>query len=175
MSGPHRVTLVDQLDNLLFRGNEVLGQPLNLDLLVLIFQDLKHFVVVEQVVDLATIYLVHGYRNGEVSLVVLPVVYTPFEKVLHGQPLQSIHCEGLARAGLPVRKNCDSSRVEDEVKYWLDAETIQILRRFLTVEGVVEFECLVVNEFGDAVDLVLAVMDDDPWVRYRDHVDLATS
>ena len=96
MSGSHRVTLVDQLNNLLFRGNEVLSQPLNLDLLVLIFQDLQHFVVIKQVVDLATIYLVHGYRNGKVSLVVLPVVYTSLEKVLHGQPLQSIHCEGLA-------------------------------------------------------------------------------
>ena len=76
---------------------------------------------------------------------------------------------------MPVRKNCDSSCVEDKVEYWLDTEAIQILRRFLTVEGVVEFECLVVNEFGDAVDLVLAVMDDDPRVRNRDHVDLASS
>lgn len=69
----------------------MLSKPLNLDLLVLVFEDFEDFVVVEQVVDFATINLVHGNRYCEVSLIVLPVVNAALKQVLHGQVLQPLH------------------------------------------------------------------------------------
>lgn len=84
MGRPHCVSLVNQLDYLVLRRDEVFSQPLNLNLLVLVFEDLEHLVVVEQVVNLAAVDLVHRNGNCKVPLIVLPVVDAAFKQVLHG-------------------------------------------------------------------------------------------
>jgi hypothetical protein len=70
-------------------------------------------VIVEQIVNLASVNLVHGHSHGEVSLVILPVVDTPLEQVLDCIVLKPLHRECLARARLPVSENSDRTRVED--------------------------------------------------------------
>ena len=96
MSRAHGVALIDQLKYLLFRGDEVFSQSLNLDLLVFVFQDSQYLVVVEQVVNFTSVNFVHGDSHGEVSLVILPVVDTPLEQVLDCIVLKALHRECLA-------------------------------------------------------------------------------
>jgi len=74
----------------------VFSQSLNLDLLVFIFQNSQYLVVVEQVVNLASVNFIHRHSHGEVSLVVLPVVDAPLEQVLHCIVLKALHRECLA-------------------------------------------------------------------------------
>lgn len=75
----HCVSLIDKINNLVFRRYEVLSQPLYLYLLILVFQDFKDFVIVEQIVDLSSIYFIHGDGHSEISLIVLPVVNATLE------------------------------------------------------------------------------------------------
>ena len=105
----------------------MLSQALNLNLLVLVFQDLQDLVIVEQVVNFTPIDLVHGDCHGEVPLVVLPVIDSPLEQVLHGEVLQALHGESLTRACLAVGEDCDRTGVEDEVENWVHAESVQLL------------------------------------------------
>ena len=69
--------------------------------------------VVKQVVDLATINLIHRYGHGKVALVILPVVDTTLEQVLHCQVLQSLHRESFARSSLTIREYSNGTSVED--------------------------------------------------------------
>lgn len=57
----------------------MLCQPLNLDLLIFVFQNFKDFVIIEQIVDLSSIDFIHGDGDSEVALIVLPVVDAPLE------------------------------------------------------------------------------------------------
>ena len=121
--------------------------------------------VIKQIVDFTSIDLVHGDCHGEVALVVLPVVDSALEQVLHRQVLQALHRVGLARAGLPIGKNGDSPRVEDQVEDGLHTEAVQFLVAFVLAERVVKFEILIVDELCDAVHLVLAIVHDYFGVR----------
>ena len=91
----------------------MLSKALDLDLLVPVFEDFQHFVVVKQVVDLAAINLIHRYCDGKVSLVILPVVDTSFKQVLHRQVLEPLHGESLARSSLTIGEDRDGARIED--------------------------------------------------------------
>lgn len=108
-------------------------------------------------------------------MVVLPVVDTALEQVLHGVVLETLHGEGLTGTRLAVGENCDSARVENKVKDGLDAEAIELFIRLRLAESIVEFKSLIVDELCDAVDLILAVVDDDFGVRNGNYVDLSTS
>ena len=79
MCRSHCVSLVNQLYDLLFRAYEVLSEALYLDLLILVLEDLEHFMVVEQVIYFTAIDFIHGNSHGEVSLIVLPVVNASFK------------------------------------------------------------------------------------------------
>lgn len=170
---PHSVPLVNQLNDLLLRAHKVLREALNLNLLALVFEDLENLVIVEQVVDFTAIDFIHWYSHGEVSLIVLPVVDTALEQVLHSVVLKTLHGESLTGTCLTVSENCDGARVEDEVKDGLNAKTIELFIWLRLAESIVEFESLIVDEFCDAVDLVLAVVDDDFGVRDGCYVDLS--
>ena len=41
-------------------------------------------------------------------------------------------------------------------------------------ERIVEFKALIVNELGDAIDFILAVMDDNFRIRHGDNINLTT-
>ena len=96
MGRANSISLVNEVDDLILRGHKVLSKALNLYLLVSVFEDFQHFMVVKQVIDLAAIDLIHRHRHGEVALVILPVVDTALKQVLHCQILQSLHSECLA-------------------------------------------------------------------------------
>ena len=57
----------------------MLSEALYLDLLILVLEDLEHFMVVEQVIYFTAIDFIHGNSHGEVSLIVLPVVNASFK------------------------------------------------------------------------------------------------
>ena len=57
----------------------MLRQSLNLNFLIFIFQDLQNLVIVEQVVNFATVDLIHRHGDGKVSLVILPVIDASLE------------------------------------------------------------------------------------------------
>ena len=79
MCRSHSVPLVNQLNDLLLRTDEMLGKTLDLNLLVLVLKNFEHFMIVEQVVNFTAIYFIHRNGDCKVSLVILPVVNTAFE------------------------------------------------------------------------------------------------
>jgi len=91
MGRPHFVSLVDQIDNLLLRRDELLTESLDLNFLVLVFEYLQSFVVVEEIVNLVAVDLIHGNSHSEVTLVVLPVVDASFKEILDCKVLQPLH------------------------------------------------------------------------------------
>lgn len=96
MGSSDTIALVDQINDLLLRGDKVFSETLNLNFLVPILEDLQHLVIVKQVIDLATINFIHRHSDSKVALIILPIVDTAFEQVLNGQILQALHREGLA-------------------------------------------------------------------------------
>ena len=52
--------------------------------------------IVEQVIDFTAIYFIHRDSHGEVSLIVLPVIYATLKQILNGKVLQTLHREGLS-------------------------------------------------------------------------------
>ena len=52
--------------------------------------------IVEQVIDFTAIDFIHGDGHGEVSLIILPVVYATLEQILNGKVLQTLHRERLS-------------------------------------------------------------------------------
>jgi len=46
MSRSHCISLINQINDLFFRAHKVLCQALDLNLLVFVFEDFEHFVVV---------------------------------------------------------------------------------------------------------------------------------
>ena len=129
--------------------------------------------VVKQVVNFASINLVHRYSHGEVSLVVLPVVDTTLEQILHSVVLKALHRKCFAWACLPVCKNGDCSCVEDEVKDRLNSEAIKFFVWLFLVKRIIELEFLILDEFSNPVNLVLAIMNDDVGVGDWNDIDFA--
>ena len=121
--------------------------------------------IVEQVVDFTAIDLVHRNCYCKISLVVLPVIYSSLEQILHCIVLQALHRERLARASLSVSKNRNRTCVEHQIEDRLDAKAVKLFIRLLLAESVVKLERLVVNKLGNAIDFVLAVMNDNFRVR----------
>ena len=118
--GPHAIAEANQIEYFFLRLHELLFQALNLNFLGLILQNFQCFMVVQQVVQLAPVYLVHGYGNREVSLVLLEVGYAAIEQIMNGRLLQPLHSVRLSRAGLAIREYSDYALVEDQVNDWLD-------------------------------------------------------
>lgn len=87
--------------------------------------------VVEQVVELSAVDLVHRHCDGEVSLVVFPVVDASFEEVLYSDVLDPVHGVSLARASLSVGKDGHDSLVEDQVEDGSHLEKVKLLIRLL--------------------------------------------
>lgn len=173
MSRPYTVTKTDEVKYLFFALNELLFEPVYLYFLGLVFKDLELLMVVEEVVDLPTVYLIHANGHSEVAFMLLEVGYAPIKEVMNGQLLQTLHCVSLARASLTVSKHCHDALVEDEIQYRLDRILVQVFVWFVMGESIVKQEFRVVNEFSNTVHLVFAFMHSDHRVRSRHTVDLA--
>ena len=79
VSGPHLVALINELEDLVICVHKDLLQALDLNRVVLVFSLLQLLVFVEQIVEFASVNLVHGHSDSEVALMVLPVVDAPLK------------------------------------------------------------------------------------------------
>ena len=155
--------------------DELLLQSHNLNSVVLVFALLKLRVVVEQIVQLAAVDLVHGHGDSEVTRVVLPVVDTALKQILHSDRLNAVHSVRLAGARLTIRKDCDDTLVEDEVKNGTHLEEVELLVGVVLIKRVVKFEVIVLNSLGHAVHFIAAVVNNYLWVDHRHYINLAIS
>ena len=87
MRGAQLVTLVDQLQNLLFTADELFHQALNHNFLVFVLHKLQCLMVVQQVIHFATVDFVHGHRYCEIPLVLGPVTDASIEQISNSQLL----------------------------------------------------------------------------------------
>ena len=113
VSCSHLVTLLNQVQDLIIVVNKLLLESCDLDRVGFVFSELEFIVLVEQIVYFAAVNLVHGDRDGEIPLVVLPIVDASLEKIFHSNGLDAVHRVGLARAGLTIGKDCYYSLIED--------------------------------------------------------------
>ena len=74
--------------------------------------------IVEQIVEFASINFVHRHSNSKVPLVILPVVNASLEQILNSHALKTVHRISFTRASLSIGENSDDSLVENEVKNW---------------------------------------------------------
>jgi hypothetical protein len=49
---------------------------MNLDFIILIFLDLELLVIIDQVIDFASVDFIHRHSYSEISLMLLEIVYT---------------------------------------------------------------------------------------------------
>ena len=166
MSSSHLITLSDQLEDLVIVIDELFFEAYNLDGVVFVLSLLQLSVIIQEVIELASVNLVHGHGDSEVSRVVLPVVDATLEEVLDSNRLNTIHRVRLATAGLTVSENGDDTSVEDQVEDGTNLEEIELFIRVVLIEGIVEFEVRVFNCLGHAVNLVSAVVDDNARVAH---------
>ena len=126
MGRAHFIALCYEFEDLLFAGNELLHQPLDLDLLLFVFKQFKLLVIVKQVINLATVDLVHRHGHREVATRILPVVNASIEQISHSELLKPLHCKCLSRARLAIGKYCDGAGVENEVQNGTDRTIIEL-------------------------------------------------
>lgn len=168
----HLITLRNKLKNLVVVVDELFLETNDLDSVHLVLALLQLVVVIQQVVQFASVDLVHGHRHGEVSRVVLPIVYTALKKILHSDRLNAVHSVSLAGTGLSVSKDRDDTLVEYQIKNRTHLEEVKLLVGIVLIERIVKLEFIVFNSLGDAIYLVSAVMNNNLGVAHRDHIDL---
>lgn len=74
MSGSNAVSKTNELKNFLLRLDKLLLQSLNLHLLVFILEQLQMLVVIEEIIDLASVNLIHRHSHSEVTRMVLKII-----------------------------------------------------------------------------------------------------
>lgn len=75
------VALLDEFVQLLFRGDKLLLEALDLNLVLLVLEQFELRVVVEQVVQLSAVDLVHADGDFEISVLLGMVIIALFEQV----------------------------------------------------------------------------------------------
>jgi len=166
MSGPDRVSLLDQLKDLVIIVYELFSKARDLYNSVLVLLQLELRVIVKKVIELASIDFVHGNGNSEVPLVRFPVVYPSFEQVFNSYVLDPIHCVGLSGSCLPIGKNGDDSLVEYQVQDRAHLEEVKFFIGLLLTKCVVKLKLRIIDCFGYTIHFVSAVVHDHLWVDY---------
>jgi len=173
MGSPDTISEINEIQDLLLRRHKLLLQPLNLNFLLLVLQNLQLFVIVEEVKEFAAVDLEHGDGDSVVALFLLEVVDAFVEQVLDRQLLQPLHRVRLPRTRLPIRKHSHHSLVEGEVDDGSDGVVVEFGGGLLVRERVVEGEVLVVDVLCNSIHLELAIMHNDLRIHARNAVDLA--
>lgn len=109
----HLVALFDQVEDLVIVVNKLLFKASNLNRICFILPELQFVMLVEQIVHFAAVDLVHRHCDGEVPLVILPVIDAAFEEIFDGDALNSIHRVRLAGSRLTVSKYGYYSLIEN--------------------------------------------------------------
>jgi len=175
VSRPHCVALPDQVENLVVIVHELLFEAGDLDRVGFVLAKLEFVMIIVKIVDLATVNFVHGYGDGEVPLVILPIIDTAFEKIFYCNALNAVHGVGLARTSLTIGKDCYYTLIENQVKDRTHLVEVEFFIGLEFAEGIIKFELCVLNRLRHAIHLVLAVVYVYFWIYYRNHIDFAFS
>ena len=71
--------------------------------------------LVQKIVEFASINLIHRNGDSKISLMILPVVNTSLEKILDSNALQAVHSISLSRPSLTIGKYGYNSLVKNKV------------------------------------------------------------
>lgn len=82
MCRPNTVSLLNEVEDFIFRLYKLLFESLDLHLVVLVFEKFELLMVVDEIVDLASIDFVHGYGHSEVAVVLLEIVDASVKQIL---------------------------------------------------------------------------------------------
>ena len=167
--------MFDQVENLVIVVDELLFEASDLDRVGFVLAKLEFVMIIEKIVDLAPVNFVHGYGDGEIPLVILPIIDTAFEKIFYCNALNAVHGVGLARASLTIGKDRYYTLIENQVKDWTHLVEVEFFVRLELAEGIIKFELRVLNRLRHAIHFVLAVVHVDFWIHYRNDIDLALS
>ena len=115
MGGSHLISLGDQFKNLIIIVDKLFFKASNLNGIILILSQGKLRMLVQKIVEFASINLIHGNGDCKISLMILPVVNSSLEKILNSNALQAVHCISLSRPSLTVGKNGNNSLVKNKV------------------------------------------------------------
>ena len=175
VSRPHRVTLSDQVENLVVVVYELLFEASDLDRVGFILAKFEFVMIIEKIVDFATVNFVHGYGDSEIPLVILPIIDTAFKKIFYCNALNAVHGVGLARASLTIGKDRYYTLIENQVKDRTHLVEVELFIALPFAEGIVKFELCVLDRLRHAIHFVLAVVDEDLGIHYRNDINLALS
>lgn len=113
MGSSDTVAKLNQLKDFFFRLDKLLLQPLDLDFFGFIFKQLQTLMVIEEIINFASVYLVHRYCHCKISLFFLEVVDSSIKQVLNRQFLQALHGVSFTWPCLAIGKYCYYAHVED--------------------------------------------------------------
>jgi hypothetical protein len=91
MRGPHRVALLDQIQNLIVIVDKLLFKTSDLNHVIFILSQTKLIMLVQKVIELSSVDLIHGDGNCEIPLMVFPVIDASLEEILDSDALQPVH------------------------------------------------------------------------------------
>ncbi len=172
MRGPDRVPKVDDFIHLLFVPRLSLLQSLHLYPLELVLHDLQFLLPIQQVHDLASVYLEE--RHEEDDPAIGPVLRRNGVHVPDGVLGCGRHSEGLPRAGLSVGETCDHAALEDGGNQVLDLELVHIVRGLQLRERVVKLKVRVLNELRNSIYLEFTLVYNNLWIRRAYTINLST-
>lgn len=172
MRSPHGITLLNQIQNLIIVVDELLFETSDLNHVVFILSQTELLMLVQEIVEFATINLIHRNGNSEIPLMIFPIVDTSLEQILHSDTLKAVHSVGFSRASLPIRKNGDDALIENKIQNWTNLVEVKLLVGLAVREGIIKSKLSVFDCFGHSIYFVLAIVDDDLWVGHRYDVNL---
>ena len=131
--------------------------------------------IVEKIVNFASINFIHRDCNSKISLMVFPIIDASFKKIFNSYTLKTVHCVCFTRASLTVSKNSDTTLVEYQIENRPDLIEVKLFTGLVLAERIVKLELIVLNSFGNTVNFVATVMDNDLRVYYRNYIDVTIS
>ena len=132
----------------------LIGQPRNLDTVILILHDVQSLFVVQQVQTSSTVNFekTHTYETA--------TIYNA-EKLIHHRFLKPVHRKSLARASLPIGEASHDPFVGQKWNQWLQRVLVKILSVLLLIESIVKSELMVLHVLGYAIHSVLGLVNLD--------------
>ena len=167
VSGPDRMTIVDDLLYVWCWICVLLNQPKHLNLVVFILQNLKFIFIVEQIHTLSSINFKKGHVKSDSFFALWDL-----EDVIDSILCDCRHCESFTRSCLTVGKACHDAIVKQAREKVSDGVLVHVLAVFVLVKGVVKLKVGILDILGDAVYFVLGLVHHRLWVGSRHWVNL---
>lgn len=116
VSCSHPISLLYKFQNVVIIINELFFQTSNLYHTIFVLSKVKRKMIIQKIVEFASIYFVHRDSDCKISLMIFPVVNSSFEEIFNCYILNSIHCISFSRSCLTICKNGDNTLIEYQVK-----------------------------------------------------------